>query len=105
MDPIEAALEDLKLQDIPNISATARVYNVQRSTLSRRFNGVTRPAKMQHQNQQLLSPQQELELVEYINILTKRGTLPTTAMVRNFAGDIASKLPRRCWSQRFCIRY
>jgi hypothetical protein len=105
MDSIEAALEDLRLQDNPNIAATARVYNVQRSTLSRRFNGVTNPAKVANQNKQLLRPQQELELVEYINTLTKRGTLPTPAMVRNFAGDIAGRRPGRCWSHRFCTRF
>ena len=55
MDSIEAALESLKLQDTPDISATARLYNVQRSTLSRRFNGVSRPATVRYQEQQLLS--------------------------------------------------
>ena len=105
MDPIELALKDLKLQNTKNISAVAKLHGVDRSTLSRRFNGVTNPAKMQHEKQQLLSPQQEKELIEYIIMLTKRGTLPTTAMVRNFAGDIAGKLPGRCWSQRFCMRH
>jgi hypothetical protein len=105
MDPIELALKDLKLQNTKNISAVAKLHGVDRSTLSRRFNGVTNPAKMQHEKQQLLSPQQEKELIEYINMLTKRGTLPTTAIVRNFAGDIAGKLPGRCWSQRFCMRH
>jgi hypothetical protein len=48
MDAIELALKDLRLQDKTNISATARVYNVQRSTLSRRFNKVTNSAVVQH---------------------------------------------------------
>ena len=105
MDLIEAALKDLKLQDTKNISAVAKLHGVDRSTLSRRFNGVANPRNMAAENMQLLRPQQEQELVEYINTLTRRGTLLTPAMVRNFAGDIAGKRPGRSWSHRFCIRY
>ena len=98
MDAIEAALEDLKLQDKKNISAVAKLHGVERSTLSRRWNGVTNLAKMKHQEQQLLSPQQEKDLVQYINKLTETGIPPTTAMVRNFARDIAGKRPGNSWS-------
>ena len=54
MDAIEAALEDLKLQDTKNISAVAKIHRVDRSTLSRRWNGVTNPAKVYHESRQLL---------------------------------------------------
>jgi hypothetical protein len=43
MSPIDKALRDLKSQDFPNISATAKEWGVNRSTLLRNFNGVTRP--------------------------------------------------------------
>jgi hypothetical protein len=36
MDSIEAALQDLKLQDTKNISTVAKLHGVDRSTLSRR---------------------------------------------------------------------
>ena len=98
MEPIEAALEALKLQDTKNISTVAKLYRVQRSTLSRRFNGVTNPARMQYQNQQLLSPQQEKDLIQYINKLTENGIPPTTAMVRNFAKELSGKRPGHSWS-------
>ena len=105
MEPIEAALESLKLQDVINLSATARQFNVDRSTLSRRWNKVTNPASMQHLKQQLLTPEQERELVKYINKLTERGILPTPSMVRNFAKDIGGVLPGRTWLSRFCLRH
>ena len=98
MDAIEAALEDLKLQDTKNISAVAKIHGVDRSTLSRRWNGVTNPAKVYHKSRQLLHPQQEKDLVQYINELTEKGLPPTPAIVRNFAGDIAGKRPRKNWS-------
>ena len=46
MEPIEAALAALVLEDTKNISAVAKLYKVERSTLSRRFNGVNGPANM-----------------------------------------------------------
>ena len=102
---MEAALKDLNLQDKKNISKVANLHGVDRSTLSRRFNGVTNPAKVKHQKQQLLTPQQEKDLVRYINQLTEIGIPPTVAMVRNFARDIAGKRPGNGWSQRFCKRH
>jgi hypothetical protein len=53
---------------------------------------------MCHEEEQLLSFQQEADLVEYINKLTKKGLPPTTAMVRNFAEQMASKRPGNSWS-------
>ena len=53
---MEAALKDLNLQDKKNISEVANLHGVDRSTLSRRFNRVTNPAKVKHQKQQLLTP-------------------------------------------------
>jgi hypothetical protein len=37
----------------------------------------------------LLTPQQELELVVYIEKCTRRGLPPTREMIQNFAGSIA----------------
>jgi hypothetical protein len=105
MDPIELAIEHLTLQDTANISAAAKLFNVDRSTLSRRWNGVSNPAAMSQENCRLLNDQQEKELIKYINQLTERGLLPTVSMVRNFARDIAGKLPGKNWSQRFCMRH
>ena len=60
---------------------------------------------MYHQSRQLLNPQQEKDLVEYINQLTEKGIPPTPSMVRNFAQDICGKRPGKNWSQGFCIRH
>ena len=42
-DRFEAALKDLRLQKKPNISKTAQNYRVNRSQLSKRWNGVYSP--------------------------------------------------------------
>ena len=41
MDDIDEALKSLQLHNNPNVSAVAEQYYVDRSTLSRRFRGVT----------------------------------------------------------------
>ena len=105
MDSIDSALKDLSLQDKPNISATAKKHHVDRSVLSRRFRGVATSAQEKAQNQCLLSPIQERDLVLYINKLTEIGLPPTPAMVRNIAGDISEKIPGKDWSHRFCKRW
>lgn len=105
MDSIALALKDLSLQDTPNIAATARLYNVDRSTLSRRFNKVTQSHQTKCENQSILSIQQEHTLVSYINELTERGLPPTPAMLRTFVYDIVHKYPGKDWPHRFCKRW
>ena len=41
MSSIEAAIADLKSQEHPNFSTTVKKHGCNRSTLSRRFRGVT----------------------------------------------------------------
>ncbi|KAF1943376.1 hypothetical protein EJ02DRAFT_486408 [Clathrospora elynae] len=50
-------------------------------------------------------PQQEEELVLYIEDLTKRGLPPTQAMIQNFASTIAHKRVSLAWVLRFKARY
>ena len=40
MDQIEQAVADLKLQDKPNIQATANKFNINHTTLSRHWHSV-----------------------------------------------------------------
>ncbi|KAF1944585.1 hypothetical protein EJ02DRAFT_320411, partial [Clathrospora elynae] len=55
-------------------------------------------------NRQLLNPQQESELVSYIEDLTSDGLPPTKAMVQNFASEIAQKRVGEGWVTRFVYR-
>ena len=77
MDPIDAALATLELQDPPNYTRTAKEFNVNRSTLSRRHRQITRAREDAMEMKSLLSKQQERTLLRYINLLTKRGLPPT----------------------------
>ncbi|KIX04029.1 uncharacterized protein Z518_07582 [Rhinocladiella mackenziei CBS 650.93] len=88
-------------QDAPNIAATAKRHNVDRSTLSRRWRRKTGSWEDHVDSMSLLTKQQQKNLVFYINKLTERGIPPTNAMVRNFAHDIWQKWPGKNWVYRF----
>ena len=106
MKPIDKALDDLASQDKPNYAATAEKYGVHRSTLSRRHRKITTSREIATANfKSLLTPQQEKELVEYINKLSVFGLPPVVSMVRNFAYDIGKKTPGKNWPTRFIERH
>ena len=105
MDSINVALAALELQDPPNYTQTAKEFNVNRTTLSRRYWQITRAREDATEMKSLLLIQQEKTLLGYINLLTKRGLPPTPQMVRNFAFKILRITPRKNWVSRFIKRH
>jgi hypothetical protein len=108
MSPIEAALAAIKaLEPGEKLIYTqiAAKYGVDRRTLARRHQGATTSRDTQAQNLQALHPQQEQELLRYIERLTRQGLPPTRPMIRRFASDIAKKELGRGWVDRFTQRY
>jgi len=91
MTSIEAALADLALQDSFNYTATAKKFNINRSTLSRRHRGKTAFVKKSKQTTSILSNQQEKELIRYINKLIERDIPSFNVMIRVFAYNISGK--------------
>jgi transposase-like protein len=85
------AIESLEAGEDINYAQIARLYGVERSTLSRRHRGQTTSRKAYSQMQLSLHPQQDLELLRYIKRLTERGLPPTRAVIRNFASQIAQR--------------
>ena len=108
MKPIEAALkglEALKPGEQFSYTKVAEKHGVWRSTLSRRHRAKTQPRAAKAVNQQRLTPQQELELVKYIEGLTERHLPPTREMIRNFASTIAKEPVSESWVTRFVNRH
>jgi hypothetical protein len=107
MAPIDEAIADLELREQGaqfSLKEIADKHGVERSTLGRRWRGVTRSKEEGYTKQQALSPQQEIELVVYIEKLTKRGLPPTREMIRNFSSEIAKRQLGKCWVDRFVKR-
>ena len=108
MSPIEAALaaiESLRPEEKLIYAQVARKYGVEPTTLARWHKGVSTSRATRDENQRALHPQQEAELLQYIKRLTRQGLLPTRAMIRNFASQIAKRELRVNWVDRFVQRY
>ena len=101
IDSIDTALAALKLQEIPNYTATAKQFGIDRTTLSRRHRGITVAKGFKSHPQAILSPEQKKGLTRYINELTRRGIPPTARMVARFAEEISKKKPGKNWVARF----
>ena len=92
MAPIDealAAIEALEPEEKLVYQKIADQYGVDRSTLARRHKRVQNSQEVKHSSQQKLTPQQEAELVKYIEELTARRIPPTRKMIRNFALVVA----------------
>ena len=75
---IQAAISDLKSQEVPNFTQTAKNHNLQKTTLLRRFKGETvSTAEAHSRDQKLLTNSQETVLIDYIRKLQDRGLHPT----------------------------
>jgi hypothetical protein len=86
-------------------SKIAQKHGVVRSTLTRTWRGETRSREEQAIAQQKLTPQQEEELVQYIEELTARHIPPTREMIANFASAVAQEPVSESWVTRFISKY
>jgi hypothetical protein len=100
-----AAIASLGPGEEINYTQIAKTYGVVRSTLTRRHQGKSTSCATRFENQQALHVQQELELLRYIERLTKQGLPPTRAMIRNFASQIAQRELGVHWVDRFVQRH
>jgi hypothetical protein len=91
MSSIEAALAAIKLQNPgENICYTkiAQDYGINRSTISGRPHSQTALQTASAEECQNLHPQQEQQLLRYIEQLTERGLPPTQALIQCFGSEI-----------------
>jgi len=105
MTSIETVLADLALQKSSNYTATAKKFNINRSTLSRRHRGIIAFVKKSKQTTSILSNQQEKELIRYINKLIERDISSLNVMIRVFAYNISGKQSGKNWSYEFVRRH
>jgi Tc5 transposase DNA-binding domain len=103
---LELALADLRKQSIPNIKSTAERFEVDRTTLGRRFNRKQQSFKASREDShQSLSLVQEETLIRFINRLTERSLPPTSQIVKNVAEELCGKPIGKNWVGRFTKRY
>ncbi|CAE7204954.1 HTH Tnp Tc5 domain containing protein [Pyrenophora teres f. teres] len=108
MGPIEAAIaaiESLKPGEQFSYRKIAVQYGCSRTSLARRHQGRSGSREAMALNQQSLHPQQEQELLGYIDYLTEQGLPPTRAIIRSIASQIAHKELGVHWVDRFVQRW
>jgi hypothetical protein len=100
MTPIDDAIADLELTEEGADFALTQItdyHGVNRSTLSKRWRGLTGSQSDGYAQQQLLNPKQENELVRYIENLTAKLLPPTRQMIRNFSSEISCIYVGKAW--------
>jgi hypothetical protein len=103
---IKAAITDLESQRKPKYAATARNWNIDKSTLWRRHQGETKTMEEANtESRQNLSRIQEEVLIEHCNRLTDRGIPPTPQILTNIAEELAKKKLGHNWATRFYDRH
>ena len=100
MLPINAALAELDSlgpEDNFIYSDIAARYGVDRRTLARRHQGITRSHDDKKSKQQNLTPWQEKELLLWVNNEHKRGFPPALKSVQDCASRIAKCYIGKAW--------
>jgi hypothetical protein len=86
-----AAIDSLEPGEQFSYRQIAKGHGCDRTTLARRHQRVAASCDTKAENQLALHPQQEQELLRYIDRLTRQGLPPTRAMIRNFGSQIAKR--------------
>jgi hypothetical protein len=108
MGAIEDAIKAIELREPGepfSYRRIAAIYGCSHAALSQRHQSVSTSRSTKAQNQQALHPQQELELLRYIERLTRQGLPPTRPMILRFASDIAKKELGKGWIDRYIKRH
>jgi hypothetical protein len=107
MSAIDKAIEDLESCDQLDrhlYEGIALKYGCNRSAASRRWRGVSRTKTTRDGKKQIIPPQQELELLQYIEELHKAGLPPTREMIQNFGTKLAGREVSMSWVTHFLYR-
>src|SRR5450432_445685 len=95
---LDLALADLANQRPPNYMVTAKLYQVNRTTLRRRFLGTQQERSTSRvDSHQRLSEAQEETLIGFINSLTDRSLPPTSQIVHNCAEELIGERLNKNW--------
>ena len=110
MAPIDDALEELQSlrPGVPfSYTEIANRHGCNRTTLSKRHRGAQGSRAAQYESQRYLTDGQSKTLVQWVNMLTKKGLPPSNEMLRNFAKEIrcSETKPGREWPKRWRQRH
>jgi hypothetical protein len=105
LEIMDAAIAELQSSESPCIAAIARSHGVVRSTLWRRWKGITTSRGQAGEDKRLLNDQQEQQLLSHIRDLCDRCLPPTPAIVSEIASQLGGRAPGHNWCSRFVERH
>jgi hypothetical protein len=95
-----AAIDSAEPGDKLSSRKAAEIFKVDRTTFSRRHQDKARTNAEAHEEQMLLNPQQDKELVRYIQGLSERGLAPTRSMIKKIASEVSKWEASEAWVER-----
>jgi tmRNA-binding protein len=100
MDAI-AAIDARELRDKLLYWAAEKMFDINKNTLQQRHQSKTHSNATEAEDRKLLSSQQEIQLVQYIEKLTGRSILPTESIIKYHAAAAGKWRPSHVWVTRF----
>ena len=105
LDAALSYIQSLKEGESFSYRQLAKKYSISRTTLSTHHQGLRKTVKDAHDNQRLLHPREEAELVKYVKSFTEKHCPPTRQMIINFATPLCSWEPSDRWVSRVIHRH
>jgi hypothetical protein len=99
-----AAIDSAEPGERLSYRAAGTKFNVNAETLRRRHQGTQLDHAEAANNKRLLSPQQEIELEQYINELTEQVLPPTRTMIEDFGSAVVLWACSKRWVSTFLRR-
>jgi hypothetical protein len=104
IDNAIAAIESREAGASFSYRKVAAAFGVDRTTLSRRHQGLQETRAARGRRERILHPQQEYQLIQYLEGLTERGLPPSRSMIQNFASSVVHRHVGMAWVTRFLHR-
>ena len=105
-EAIKLAISDLESQESPNFTIVAQKYDLDRTTLIRRFKGKSVSySEARSRSNKLLTNAQESVLIEYIRKISNQGMHATPKILENIVVELVRKPVGGHWISRFIKRY
>jgi hypothetical protein len=101
MDPIQDAIEYIESREAGDkfsYRQVAKIFGVDRTTLSRRHQGAQQPWGTEAaEHRRNLNPQQEDKLIGFVEGQTRDGVPPTRSVLKNFGSAVAQHKVLDSW--------
>jgi hypothetical protein len=94
---IQKALDDLESQEVPNYSAAAKKFKIDRRTLQRRHKGISKPKELAYSESHTLLTIEQEEVLYSISHIFRIVIYTYTSILRNLVYEMPKTQPGKNW--------